>query len=406
MKLQRLHIKNFKSIVDLEIVEPNPFTVFVGPNGSGKSNIFEALEFASSLSLENDIDKQVKIQEQFGGLESFSNKKLIGNPTFILYEFIEKQGILFGSIPKTDEVTDVIAKTIKDAENQQEVLNELLLNFAKEKGSSISLESFSNERLKRAKKLLSPKYQSINIIVPIHENITQLFSNNNVNLDFFNIVSAFNDIVNKPEFDLLIEWFSRIFVGKRIGDKTKYTNHLRTDASNLEKVLVRILKDDKKKAEIVEWLQLFIPEFENIEFRKNQINGRTELQIFEKFSTEPFNKSLLSDGTYNILALLTAVYQSDEPQFLCIEEPENGLNPYVIAKLVDLFRAACEEKGHWIWLNTHSNTLVECLTPEEVIVVDKIDGETKIKQIKGMNLHGLSMAEVWLSGALGGGTPW
>ena len=47
MKLQKVHIKNFKSIVDLEIVEPNPFTVFVGPNGSGKSNIFEALEFWS-----------------------------------------------------------------------------------------------------------------------------------------------------------------------------------------------------------------------------------------------------------------------------------------------------------------------------------------------------------------------
>ena len=128
--------------------------------------------------------------------------------------------------------------------------------------------------------------------------------------------------------------------------------------------------------------------------------------MYEKGIKKPFTKDLLSDGTYNILALLTAVYQSDEPQFLCIEEPENGLNPYVIRKLVDFFRAACEEKGHYIWLNTHSNALVECLTPEEVIVVDKIGGETKIKQIKGMDLHGLNMAEVWLSGALGGGTPW
>ena len=45
LKIKKLHIKNFKSIADLEIIEPNPFTVFVGPNGSGKSNIFEALEF-------------------------------------------------------------------------------------------------------------------------------------------------------------------------------------------------------------------------------------------------------------------------------------------------------------------------------------------------------------------------
>ena len=67
MKLQKLHIKNFKSIVDLEIVEPNPFTVFVGPNGSGKSNIFEALEFiAKDLGSNWEI-----IESLFGGEDSF-----------------------------------------------------------------------------------------------------------------------------------------------------------------------------------------------------------------------------------------------------------------------------------------------------------------------------------------------
>ncbi len=84
---------------------------------------------------------------------------------------------------------------------------------------------------------------------------------------------------------------------------------------------------------------------------------------------KPFTKDLISDGTYNILCLLTAVFQSDEPQFLCIEEPENGLNPYVIETLVDLFRSACEDKGHYIWLNTHSQTLVRALKEEELILV-------------------------------------
>lgn len=52
--------------------------------------------------------------------------------------------------------------------------------------------------------------------------------------------------------------------------------------------------------------------------------------IYEKGTNKSFNKNLISDGTFNILAILTAVYQKDEPQFLCIEEPENGLNPKVI----------------------------------------------------------------------------
>ncbi|MDZ7934450.1 MAG: AAA family ATPase [Emticicia sp.] len=115
-------------------------------------------------------------------------------------------------------------------------------------------------------------------------------------------------------------------------------------ASNLEKVLKRLLDNPEKREEISEWLDLFLPEFDRIEVQKSEFSSSENLLIYQKHYERPFNKELISDGTYNIIALLTAVYQSDEPQFLCIEEPENGLNPYVIRKLVDFFRNACDEK--------------------------------------------------------------
>ena len=323
MKITSLHIKNFKSIVDLEIIEPNPFTVFVGPNGAGKSNIFEALEF---------FDFGYKYSETtiniFGGRETFCNRGNIDKDVIVNFRF-----------------------------NESYTVNCYKLN------GSISLSRFGGSGY-----ITDASYESPEV---------ERFLNSNV--------------------------FSRIFVKNKDIQRINLSDSRRLSLSceNLEKVLKRILKDRAKEEEIFEWMQLLIPEFANIE-----IDGDNKLNIREKYSSEPFEKSLISDGTFNILALLTAVYQSDEPQFLCIEEPENGLNPFVIRKLVDFFRAACAEKGHYIWLNTHSQTLVECLNPEEVIVVDKIGGETKIKQIKGMNLHGLDMAEVWLSGALGGGTPW
>ena len=68
LKIKSLNIKNFKSIVDLTINEPNPFTVFVEPNGSGKSNIFEALEFFVS---ENSFFYIMKL---FGGKNDILNK--------------------------------------------------------------------------------------------------------------------------------------------------------------------------------------------------------------------------------------------------------------------------------------------------------------------------------------------
>ena len=344
MKIRSLHIKNFKSIVDLEIIEPNPFTVFVGPNGAGKSNIFEALEFMNYVARFGGPSTV----EMFGGEPHFTNAQHL--PKSVLVEFfIENYKYYLTKQSFQDEIS------LKELATPY-IVHGYEINNTPKKGDVIDVSSFYKQ----------------------------------------------------PYFPQFSGLFKRIFIKNIELNRIKFENpfNLIPDASNLEKILKRILLNENKREEILEWLQLLIPEFENINIDVDDFDGQAKLKIKEKYSDKIFGKSLISDGTFNILALLTAVYQSDEPQFLCIEEPENGLNPFVIRKLVDFFRAACAEKGHYIWLNTHSQTLVECLNPEEVIVVDKIEGETKIKQIKGMNLHGLDMAEVWLSGALGGGTPW
>lgn len=332
MKIKKLHIKNFKSIADLEIIEPNPFTVFVGPNGSGKSNIFEALEFWN-LS-QRFIDSSVA--DFFGGESSF-----LRSNSLELSFFIEFQ------------------------ENYFEMKKDLL--------------KITNS--------LDTRYNTFG-------------TNNNGDLSF-----ASDYHLN---FEQFFRYFSRLFISKIDMQKLNYdgSDSLNLSANNLEKVLGRILKDKLKKEELLDWLDLFIPEFEDVLIESNR--NKDTLIVREKYTDKDFTKDLLSDGTYNILAILTAVFQSHdgEPQFLCIEEPENGLTPDVIKEMVTLFRNACEEKGHYIWLNTHSQSLVSQLTPDEIITVNKIKGETKIKQFKGKDFHGLRMDEAWLTNTLGGGLPW
>lgn len=332
MKVKEIHIQNYKSLVDLKIVEPNPFTVFVGPNGAGKSNIFEALEFLIfGLSIEFTL-----LNRMYDHILNFNSKSNVITINFIE---IEGHGLSF-----------------------QFSLDDDRTSFRK-----IHLGSIGN---------------------PVE-------FNNNKEADF-------------KGFAYIKDNFTKIFCGKSNSDKKLFNGDwkLNTDCSNLEKVLKRILKDETKREEIIEWLDLLVPGFENIEIRSEELSGTDALLIYEKGTKKPFNKNLISDGTYNILSLLTAVYQSDEPQFLCIEEPENGLNPKVQKELVNLFRQKCEEEGHYIWLNTHSQTIVNQLTPNEIILVDKKDGETQIKQLSEFNLHGLQMDEAWLSNALGGGIPW
>ncbi len=340
MKIKSLNIKNFKSIVDITINEPNPFTVFVGPNGSGKSNIFEALEFAHFAKNDN-------AEDIFGGRKTILN--------------FNKQN----SLEESFHIT-------------------LLFQY---NGSDYKRHTwFINDEFKTDRELTRISTRRV---------------------EFDESEKMYNE-VKKLHLNQLNN-FHRIFIGKSEFEKQKITseNFLSLSAYNLEKVLRRLLENKNIREEIIEWLELFIPEFDKIEVRNNELSGNDDLSIYQKYYEKPFPKRLISDGTYNILCLLTAVFQSEEPQFLCIEEPENGLHPKVVKELVNFFRDACEEKGHYIWLNTHSQTLASVLEPKEIILVNKIEGQTQIKQFgEDFNLHGLPMDEAWLSNALGGGLPW
>lgn len=343
MKIKRLYINNYKSLVDFELAEPNPFSVFVGPNAAGKSNIFEALEFLS-----------------FWFSYSFTASELFGG--------------------------------------EKNILN-LNCKFNEGKDEYLQIE-IGNEKI-----ILGGEFDFRKIGKDIN-----LFAHSPIygNSDIFKNYNAAKEEWEKAEKDFS-DNFSRFFVKNLdlVKIKTNGSEKLRIDAHNMEAVLHRILQDEMKREEIMEWVDMLIPGLEKIDVVQSELSGDYVLRIFEKHIDEPIRKNLISDGTYNILALLTAVYQSDEPQFLCIEEPENGLNPYVIRELVGFFRQVCEEKGHYIWLNTHSATLVKELKPEELILINKIKGVTTAKQLdKDLEFKSMPLDEAWLTNTLGGGVPW
>lgn len=350
MKIKRLYINNYKSLVDFELKEPNPFSVFVGPNAAGKSNVFEALEFLSYAS-----ENFLRADELFGGAVDYLNMSY--------------------------------KKVLKELENEFTINDDV----------SVVLDFFE------FKNGVHIKYRNKNgVYLP---SIKSGEGGGIVEGDDWN---EYLGIIDSNE-----KWFrsvhSRYFIGKKeiVKAPIKSPNKLALDCANLEPVLHRILQDEAKREEITEWMELLIPGLKKVEVAKSDLSGDYFLRIFEKHLPDPIGKNLISDGTYNILALLTAVYQSDEPQFLCIEEPENGLTPFVLRSLVNFLRTVCEEKGHNIWLNTHSPTIVNELQPKELILIDKIEGITKAKQLDpNLKLKTMKLDEAWLTNSLGGGLPW
>lgn len=344
--MHEFRIAGYKSIRDISLIAPNPFSVFVGPNGAGKSNIFEAIELFELCDKMN-ASEALKL---FGDVDEIVNR----NTVFI-------SGQMMFSVLMND------------------ISPFLGISFRNVDGTWVADKGRMND-------------WGYYFFVQ-QEN--RLFPNmlNFANHGYYKTLSN----------------FSRIFINES-PSKTRKRNQddsrLNSNCSNLEKVLKRVLKNKQHRAEISELMQLLVPGVDRLDIVTEELSGTDNLLVYEEAMNRPLTKRLISDGTYNIVALLTALYQSEEPQFLCIEEPENGLNPKVVGQLVELFRSKCKENGHYIWLNTHSQTLVSALTPEEIILVDKVNGETQIKQVKDVNLHGMRMDEALLTNVLGGGIPW
>ena len=368
MRIKKIQIKNFKSLVDFELENLKPFCAFVGPNASGKSNIFEALEFTNYLATYGFKGLNFFVVND---LISFNHKPLpisknSGTPTFAInYDFESKLPLKseFFTFTKGKNRDFEIVGIYPPQTDIEHVLGDTIF--------SIADVSDANKR-----KEFIVKWKELGFTY-------------------------------EQEFEQFIDNFSRVFVGKSVLKKTPSVNgKLDSDASNLSSVIQKIFSDNIAPKDFIDWLRILIPEFKNIELKQSNIDGSFEFFLFEKSSNKPFPKHLISDGTYNILALMAAVYQTDQPQFLCIEEPENGLHPQAIQLLVDFFREKCEEHGHHIWLNTHSQTLVRCMEIDELILVNKVNGETRARQLTKDDVVNLKTDEAWLSNALGGGILW
>jgi predicted ATPase len=120
--------------------------------------------------------------------------------------------------------------------------------------------------------------------------------------------------------------------------------------------------------------------------------------------TEPLYPNQLSEGTLRFLWLAAILLSPDAPPVTLIDEPEVSLHPELIKFLAGLLQDAAM-RGTLI-VATHSPDLVRWLQPDEVLVLDKIEGRTQITWADSLDLDAwleeYTLRDLWLMGTLGG----
>lgn len=181
--------------------------------------------------------------------------------------------------------------------------------------------------------------------------------------------------------------------------------YLRFDGANIAPFLYN-LKNEHEAVykKIVDKIRLAAPFFEDFILEPGA-KEKIKLLWHQKGSDYPMKPSHLSDGTIRFICLITALLQPDSPSTIIIDEPELGLHPYAIEILAELIQSA--SKRMQIIISTQSPALVDNFNPEDIVVVNRKDGASTFERLNerelSLWLEDYSLGDLWRKNVIAGG---
>jgi predicted ATPase len=396
MLIERLTLSNLLSFgPNSEPIHLGPLNVIIGPNGSGKSNLIEAVELlhatptglANAIRSGGGIDEWLwkgetatgtaRIDGLINGMRSVSSD--LDSPRTCL-----RYRLQFTVVGQRMEITD---EAVEESEKRDPNKNDVHFFYRFGGGNptiNVRGEEALGRRLRREDFILD---ESV------------LFQRKDPDL--------------YPELTWLGRQFSRIRTYRewnfgrsalpRLPQKADLPNdELDSDARNLGLVLNRLRRDGKTKARLLDALKKL---YEGIDDYDVQVEGGT-VQLFFYEGGFPIPATRLSDGTLRYLSLLAVLLQPNPPPLICIEEPELGLHPDLLATVAQLLKEGSERSQ--LIVTTHSDLLVDAMSdmPESVLICERRDRSTSLRRLSRNELQPwlerYRLGELWTRGDLGG----
>lgn len=361
--IETVQILNFKSIRQTS-VPLGALNVLIGSNGVGKSNFISFFELTKSIfqqrfgsytmdhgGMDNLLHKGRKVSEQIAGLLDFDNRNA--------FEFVLR--------PKPSGV-GYVAQTADYFNNQGETAKNYRSWNKKIWDTNVD-ESVLIEK---------PQWRAGYM---------------KAYLNSFTVYHFHDTSASSPMRGLC-----------QIGDN----EYLRENGSNLAAYLYSLSQNDRKAFDLIEaTVRSIAPYFKRFDLKPDRnLAGQISLEWQENDSDMYLNGYSFSDGTIRFIALATLLLQSKLPQVIIIDEPELGLHPAAINKFAAMVKRAslnCQ-----VIISTQSANLVNCFEPEDIIVVDRADGQTVFRRLDSKALsvwlddYDYSLSDVWEKNLIGG----
>ena len=397
MKLESLHLKNFRAFKDATMSRIPNFCIVVGANGTGKSTIFSVFDFLKN-AMSGNINSALAKLGGSRGISEVRSRNTSG-PMEIEIKFRKDSNsplaTYFLQIGEQDGKAHVAREILKYRRGSKGQPWHFL-DFTDGKGTAVTNETsifetdFDEKDLKRNEQTLKS-----NDILAI-KGLAQ-FEN-------FPVVAALGNMIEN--------WHvSDFHIDKaRPEQEAGYAEHLSREGENLSLVLQYLYSNHRDVFDhILEQLRRRIPGMTSIESKTTE-EGRVLLKFKDGSFEDPFLARYVSDGTIKMLTYLVLLNDPEPHPLLCVEEPENQLYPSLLEELAEEFRNYAN-KGGQVLVSTHSPDFLNAARLEEVFWLVKNNGYTEIKrasddkQITAYMNDGDKMGYLWKQGLFQGVNP-
>lgn len=360
--LDKLSIRGFKSIAELDELELTSLNVLIGANGAGKSNFIEFFRLLRAMADER--------------LALYAGQRA------------PVAGFFYGGLGETDAIEAEMA-------------------FG-DNNYRFRLEPTADEGLMVASEATLYKLSTDWNVIGSGHRESQLKQRR----DDSGIATERGQ--NWYVYNAIAGWRVYHFhdtsatAGMRRQSGVLQGNRLDPDGDNLAAFLMNLKERHQKHYEVVlKTVRRIAPYLDDFDLRVSP--GAAEDQVAltwrKRGSDYLYSPGHLSDGTIRFICLAAALLQPAPPSTILLDEPELGLHPEALIILAGLMRSASAHTQ--LIVATQSPVLLSGFDPQDVITVDHLNGASRFRRLGNQELaawlEDYSLGELWEKGTIAGG---
>jgi predicted ATPase len=355
--LRSVALHRFKAAFDPPPVQLGPFSLLIGRNGSGKSTVLEALQWIDT-TLRRDAREAT---ERYRGLLDVVNLRSQGKVPYFSVELV------WENLGNPTEAFEYSLKVEASEDNAPVIAYEdLALRNGEDVQQLIQTNDGGRKLVEGGVTVREPDRLALGLLGSVRSD-----SDASVTLR---------------------DWWSRaVFLRlspsrlaeSALAQRRSFDPLLDEEGHNLPALLSELT--DEQRTDLVNAIQEVLPGMRDVHVSTegSERNQRANYSLLERMPYRgragkfqfPIPAWMLSEGTRRLTAILALLRHSPAPSLLCIEEVENGLDPWTVLAVVAHLREASDDESQVI-LTTHSPWLLDHVPLDAVLHVRREDGNT------------------------------